>query len=323
MRRGLVIGKFMPVHKGHVALIEFACSHCDELIVSMSFMPHDPIAADLRFDWLARATQHLPKVRVYQVLDDFDDERLAIEARTALWSEFISATYPPMDVVISSEGYGAPFAEHLGALHLPFDPERKSVPISASMIRARPMTNWQFITDAAKPFFVKKICLFGPESTGKSTLAIRLADRYNTVFVPEVAREMLTTNSFSVDEIIAIGKAHDERIRQQTKVANKLLFCDTDAITTQIYSSHYLGVVPDILYELERKTPYDLYFMMDIDVPWVDDGLRDLGHRRDEMRKLFTDALEQRGIRYVLVQGDFHAREELVVRIIDELLAAS
>lgn len=313
----------MPVHAGHVAMIEYACSLCDELIVSMSFTPDDPIPGDARFPWLRSAISHLPKAKAFLVRDDFDDETLPLEERTEIWSQFIQRVYPAIDLVVSSEPYGEPFARHLRARHVLFDAERKAFPVSASLIRNRPMMYWDFIAPPARPYFVKKICVYGPESTGKSTLTRRLAQRYHTAFVPEVAREMLITNDFTVDDIIAIGLAHDQRIEQQSAIANRLLFCDTDVITTQIYSRHYLGVVPDILYALERKTTYALYILLDIDVPWIADGLRDLGHRRDEMLQVFRQELDQRGIPYLTVSGDFERRERVVVEAVDALLAGS
>ncbi|MGC3948483.1 MAG: AAA family ATPase [Chryseolinea sp.] len=321
MSRGLVIGKFMPIHKGHVALVEHACSHCDEVIVSMSFTPADPIPGDLRFEWVRAALAHLPKAKPFMVLDDFDDDTLSLEERTKVWSEFIIRTYPPVDVVISSEEYGPPFARHLGVRHLFFDADRRRIPISATMIRAKPMTYWDFIAEPARYYFVKKICVYGAESTGKSTLAIRLAGRYNTTYVPEVAREMITSNDFTVHEIIEIGKAHDARVEERTRQANKLLFCDTDVITTQIYSHHYLNVVPEVLLSIEQKTRYDLYFLLDIDVPWVADGLRDLGHRREEMMHLFRNALVERNIPFVTIKGDFAQREASMVAAVEQLLA--
>ncbi|MEJ1241123.1 AAA family ATPase [Chryseolinea sp. T2] len=321
MVRGLVIGKFMPVHKGHIALVECACSHCDEVIVSMSYTPHDPIPGDVRFDWVRKSLAHLPKAKSFKVLDDFDDETLPLEDRTKIWSDFIRRTYPVVDVVVSSEEYGEPFAYHLGAKHLLFDSDRKRIPVSATMIRSKPLTYWNFIAEPARYYFVKKICVYGAESTGKSTLTIRLAERFNTSFVPEVAREMLISNDFNVNDIIEIGKAHDKRVEEKTREANRLLFCDTDVITTQIYSKHYLGVVPQILLELEEKTSYALYFLLDVDVPWVADGLRDLGDRREEMMELFRTALTERNIPFVAIRGDFAAREASMVAVVNDVLA--
>jgi HTH-type transcriptional regulator, transcriptional repressor of NAD biosynthesis genes len=159
---------------------------------------------------------------------------------------------------------------------------------------------------------VKKICFYGPESTGKSSTALRMAKYYNTVSVPEVAREMLITNNFTVEDIIRIGHAQTERILALTKSANKILFCDTDLITTQIYSRHYLNVVPDVLYDLEKQIVYDRYFFFDIDVPWIADGLRDLGDRREEMKTIFESELHRRNIDFVLVHGSQEQRDAII-----------
>lgn len=167
---------------------------------------------------------------------------------------------------------------------------------------------------------IKLVCFYGPESTGKTYMAEQMAKRFNTEFIPEVAREMLTENIFSVQDIVAIGNAHYDRIVEKLKTANKLLFCDTDAITTQIYSQHYLGIVPPELYALETKVTYDLYFLFDIDVPWIADGLRDLQHLRKEMFDTFKDALVKRNIKYILVTGDWQKRERIVTEVIDKLL---
>src|SRR5690606_32913596 len=113
----------------------------------------------------------------------------------------------------------------------------------------------------------------------------------------------------------------NERVQEKSKVANKILFCDTDLITTQIYSKYYLGAIPEVLYDLEKQVQYDHYFLFDIDVPWVADGLRDLGDRREEMHKLFKDALEARGIRYTMVKGDWNERFLIIKQVVDQVIS--
>jgi HTH-type transcriptional repressor of NAD biosynthesis genes len=315
MTRGLIIGKFLPPHKGHLALIEFAAKQCDKLIVSMSDAADDPIDAALRLSWLKQLTT----ARVESLRDDFDRPELPLDARTKIWAAAITKAYGKIDKVFSSEEYGEPFAKNLGALHVSFDQSRKNIPVSGSLIRKSPFKYWDFIPKEVQPYFVKRICFYGPESTGKSTAAIRMAQHYNTVSVPEVARELLTTNNFTVDDIILIGKAQTQRVLEYTKLANKLLFCDTDLIVTQIYSQHYLGVVPDILHQLEKQLKYDQYFFCDIDMPWIEDGLRDLGHMRQDMRRVFMEELTKRGIDFTLLQGSFEQRERLIMQVLDKL----
>ena len=320
MRRGLVIGKFLPVHLGHIALIDFAASRCDELIVSMSFTDMDPISPDLRLTWLKEIFHNRKKITVYTIRDDFDAESLPWLQRTQIWADVIRAAYPEIHVLFSSEEYGAPFAHNLGVDHIVFDLPRTRHPVSASLIRKYPFKYWDYIPREVRPFFVKKVCFFGPESTGKTVLAEKLAMEFDTEWVPEVAREMLTSNSFSLEDIVNIGCAHHARVKGKLSLANKLLICDTDAITTQIYSRHYLGEVPDILSQLERDVQIDFYFLFDIDVPWVADGLRDLGHLRKEMFDIFEGELVKRHAPYMIVRGNYEARHKLVHKKLKEIL---
>ena len=310
----------MPIHNGHLALINFASAHCDELIVSMSFTTSDLIPPMLRFSWIKEIFLSQHRIRPVMIADDFDDESLALRERTKKWSDHIKKFYPPIDIVFSSEIYGEPFAFHLHATHYPFDPERKAVPVSATLIRENPFKYWEFIPLAVRPYFVKKICFYGPESTGKTVLVEKLSKIYQTDFVPEVARELISSNDFTTEDIIKIGHAQLARIEQKIKTANKVLLCDTDVITTQLYSRHYLGSIPEVLYEIERKTHYDLYFLMDIDVPWVADGLRDLGHERQKMLAKFRKELTVRNLPFILVQGNYEQREDTVIREINRLL---
>lgn len=166
---------------------------------------------------------------------------------------------------------------------------------------------------------IKLICFYGPESTGKSTMAKHFAKLYDTEFVPEVARELISSNDFSIDDIIKIGQAQTDRVKEKLRTADKFLFCDTDLITTQIYSKKYLGVVPEILFELEQEIRYNKYFLFDIDVPWVADGLRDLNNQRGEMFKMFEEELMKRKIQFVRVKGDWNEREKIIKRELDSL----
>ncbi|MBK8291909.1 MAG: multifunctional transcriptional regulator/nicotinamide-nucleotide adenylyltransferase/ribosylnicotinamide kinase NadR [Flammeovirgaceae bacterium] len=321
MKRGLVIGKFMPLHYGHISLIEFAAAHCDELIVSMSYNAFDVISDELRFSWIIETFKDQPNIKVFSIVDDFDREDLSLNERTKIWADRMRQVYPPIDIIFSSEEYGIPFAKNLRAEHKSFDPERKLFPVSATRIRKKPFAYWKFIPKAVRPFFVKKICFYGPESTGKTFLAQKLATYYHTEFVPEVAREVVTSNDFTLEDIIKIGYMHVDRIKEKTRTANKILFCDTDAITTQIYCRHYLGSVPQVLFELEKEIIYDQYFLFDIDVPWVNDGMRDLGERRKELFDIFKRELETRNLPYLLVKGDYEERARFVTMEVEKMLS--
>ncbi|MBN8824578.1 MULTISPECIES: AAA family ATPase [unclassified Spirosoma] len=321
MRTGLVFGKFMPVHQGHLALIDFARRQCDHLIVSMTVTPDDVISPDLRLRWLTELLAPYPTIEVVAESDDFHDPTLPLWEATKLWAAFIKRRFPTVSVFFSSESYAIPLAHHSGLTHVAFDPPRQQVPISATLIRQQPARYWAYIPEVVRPYFVKKVCLFGPESVGKTTLAQQLATAYQTTFVPEMARQFISSNQFMVDDIIRIGYAQTEAVQTAERVANRILFCDTDLITTQIYSEIYFQYVPPILYELEQQVYYDHYLLLDIDVPWVADALRDQGHRRSEMLSRFREALERRKIVYELVGGGYDERYAACKKSSESLLA--
>lgn len=320
MKRGLVIGKFMPVHNGHVALIEFAAGHCDELIVSLSYTPQDVITVATRQAWLHEIFKGRDHIKINAIVDDFDQPHLPLPERTKRWAQVITSAYGKVDVVFSSEDYGEPLATHLNAEHVLYDQERKKHSISASLIRQHPFRYWSFIPPTVQPYFVKKVCFYGPESTGKSTMAQRLATVYQTEWVPEMARELVTSNDFSTADIIRIGRAQTDRVKQKLQTANKLLICDTDLITTQIYARYYLSHIPEALHALEKEVSYDQYFLFDIDVPWVADGMRDLGDKRQQMFHVFRRELEKRQLPFTLITGGYAARESALRKHLDDLL---
>src|SRR6478736_1205348 len=118
MKRGLVIGKFMPIHQGHIALIKFAAAHCDELIVSMSYTNSDPIDGNVRFLWIKEIFKDQPQILVHKIKDDFDNDALPLEQRTRIWADRMREVYPAIHLVISSELYGEWFAKNLNAENL-------------------------------------------------------------------------------------------------------------------------------------------------------------------------------------------------------------
>lgn len=160
-----------------------------------------------------------------------------------------------------------------------------------------------------------KVCLYGPESVGKTTASRALAALHpGSVVVPEVARDMVFDSDFTSEDIERIAVAQTAAVQTAERAASPdaLVICDTDVITTGIYSQIYLASVPASVTALESAVSYDLYLLFDVDVPWVADGLRDLGYRRQEVHAMFKAALDSRGIPYTEVAGDWDARAEIV-----------
>lgn len=310
----------MPIHKGHLALIDFAKSQCESLIVSMSYTTNDPIDPLLRLNWLTQLFDNQSNIELAFELDDFNDEGLPIFEATKLWADFIKKRFPNIDAFFCSEDYGAPLSYHLGLPCVVYDKPRLQLSISATQIRAEPFKHWHYIPSVVQPYFVKKVCIYGPESTGKTTLARDLAQHFNTAFAHEVARDLLTDNNVTIEGILRIGRAQTALVQRKTWAANKVLFCDTDIITTQIYCQLYLNKIPPELIDLEAKTHYDLYVLLDIDVPWIEDPLRDFGDKRVEMYALFKSELDKRNISYITVSGNWEERKNKVIEAVTRVL---
>ena len=164
----------------------------------------------------------------------------------------------------------------------------------------------------------------GPESTGKSTLTKKLATHYGTDYVEEYGRTYTeisgTDNLTALDfENIAIG--HQKLVLEKLKEGNKVLFVDTEAITTNIFGKMYLGEDFDslVIGEIIFKQYFDLYLLMDVDVPWVDDGTRDFPHARKEHFNRIKAELDAKKIQYVVISGDYQERFAQAVKEVDKL----
>lgn len=84
---------------------------------------------------------------------------------------------------------------------------------------------------------------------------------------------------------------------------NNLLICDTMPLTIKIWCDHLFGSTPDFVTESIQKMKYDLYLLMDIDLPWEDDELRDFPHLRDHFLEVWKRELKALDANYVLISG--------------------
>lgn len=172
-----------------------------------------------------------------------------------------------------------------------------------------------------------KIVLFGPESTGKTTLSIQLAKHYNTVWVEEFARPYLQEvwdneqRTCKLSDILPIARGQINLENKLAKQANKVLICDTDLLETKVYSSEYFGgYVDPMLEKAAVKNTYDLYLLTYIDTPWIADDLRDRPNQRLRMYHAFKKVLDEYNRPYVSLKGDKHTRFKIAVMKIDQLL---
>ena len=172
-----------------------------------------------------------------------------------------------------------------------------------------------------------KVVLFGPESTGKTTLAKQLAKHYQTQWVPEYAREYLQRKwdeeqkICELEDLVPIAQGQIQLENELTKKANRVLICDTDILETKIYSEAYFdGYCDPELEKYALQNQYDLYFLTDIDVPWIKDDLRDRPNQREQMFNLFKTNLEKYRRSFVILTGKEVQRFKYAVSHIDKLL---
>jgi NadR type nicotinamide-nucleotide adenylyltransferase len=186
------------------------------------------------------------------------------------------------------------------------------------------MAHWHHLPAPVRPYFVRRVCVFGPESTGKSTLARRLAEHFDTVWVPEFAREWLEVHDGALEAADMPTLVHGQTASEDAlaRQANRLLVCDTDPLTTSIWSDVLYGQCAPAVQRAAEARRYDLYLLCDVDVPWVDDVVRYLPDERASFFTRCVRELEARDRPYTIVRGDWEERWEIAVTAIEHLLAA-
>lgn len=343
-QRGLVVGKFCPLHRGHMHLIQTAIDTCSEVLVISYTKPE--------FAGLGRATREAWLREVFPgvhslVVDDaslvdlcashglpprtlpHNDEDAAVHREFTAWlCEAVCET--TVDVVFTSEEYGEGFAlalsTYFGAClpgiapvrHVCVDLPRAAVPISGTRIRDDLHLHREFMHPAVYASFVERICLLGGESSGKTTLAQALAERLGTVCVPEVGREHWEKRggALGYEDMRLIAEGQVAREEVLAREARRWLVCDGSALTTVFYSLDGFGRVDPVVRRLAQHT-YAFTFVCAPDFPFVQDGTRRDAGFRQRQHRWYCGVLEARGAPFVVLEGPVAQRVETVCRILN------
>lgn len=165
-----------------------------------------------------------------------------------------------------------------------------------------------------------KIAVVGPESTGKSSVASRLAAHFCTVCVPEYAREYckgLDRHYTLQDELnIFYGQVALEKSLEPLARGN-MLICDTMFLTVKIWCDHLFSHTPKVVLEALQQSDYDFFLLMDIDLPWEDDPLRDFPDDREYFMNVWHNELRSIGAKYELVGGLGEQRYENAIQAVN------
>ena len=172
-----------------------------------------------------------------------------------------------------------------------------------------------------------KIVLFGPESSGKTTLAKQLAAYYNTLWVPEYMREYLQEKwdskkeKCTQEDLEPISKGQMKAENEAAIQVEDLLFCDTNLLEIKVYSEYYYdGFCPPEIEKYALKNTYDFYFLTYIDTEWQFDDLRDRPDEREKMFRIFEFQLINQNLQFEILQGNQDERFDLAVKTIEKLL---
>ena len=317
---GFLLGNFMPPHQGHIFLCDFARAYADHLTILVCSEPDDPIPGYLRHRWMKEL---YPDCTVA-----WSDDVLPLEPANdtnswSVWRDVVARHAPAKpDVLFASEGYGMRLAAEIDARFVPVDIARNARSISATDIRRNPMRHWDELPPVVRPYYAKRVTLFGAESTGKSTLAKALAAHYRTIIVPEYGRTHTETfGDCGAEGLREIVQGHLASVEAAKRQANRVIIEDTDPVLTAIWSDMLLGTRDPWFADYDDHG--DLYILTELDVPWEQDGIRYFGEESERRRfyDLCVAELERRRIPYVRVAGPREQRFMTAVEAIDRLLA--
>jgi NadR type nicotinamide-nucleotide adenylyltransferase len=309
---GVVIGKFLPPHRGHRALIERAAAGCDELFVlAVGKTAEDGIVPlALRAAWL---TELVGSDRVH-VLSRISDapESATDPAIIRYWCELIleMTGRRRIDALFTSEAatYGDVTAAGIGARHVLVDPGREAVPVSGTTVRADPMTAWPYLDPPVRAFYARRVRVVGGESTGTTTLADLLARRFATPWVPEWGRALSDRKDYggepwSTADFVVIATRQAELEETMARRANRVLVCDTDPLTTGVWHAVHLGGRAPQVEAIGANRRYDLTIVTDADIPWVQDGNRNSERARLDQQAAILGRLADTGAAYQVLRG--------------------
>lgn len=330
---GLVVGKFSPLHNGHVLVVEKAVSVCAQVVIISYSNPELPgYEAYRREAWLKAC---FPNAIVLVVTP----ERLAFwlsgndvplvpanHAPDSSHREFVAflcnrVLERRVDVVFTSETYGDGFAAHLterlGATrcgsrfvsHVMIDRDRLRVPISGTELRRNLWRHWAFLPAPVARTLVQRVVFLGGESSGKTALAARMADELDTEWVPEYGRELWEAKKgdLAFEDLALIAREQIRREQNGVDVARRFLFCDTSPLTTLFYSLDMFGEAEAEL-RLAAQREYAVVVLCAPDFEFVQDGTRRDDTFRQRQHNWYEAQLALRGIAYVIASGSLDDR---------------
>lgn len=176
-----------------------------------------------------------------------------------------------------------------------------------------------------------KVVLYGPESTGKTTLARELATHYNTLWVPEYMREYLQKKwdtkkeKCKKEDLLPIAVGQMKAENAAAVKTDTILFCDTNLLELKVYSEYYYnGYCPKLIEKYAKENSYNLYLLTDIDVPFIFDDLRDRPDDREKLFRNFEAQLKKYDhLNFQILKGSKEERLSTAIKTIKKFIEAN
>ena len=312
MRRGLTLGKFAPFHRGHQLLIETALAEVDELVVMVYATDVIDVPVQIRAGWIRALYPTVQIIEAWDGPDGYGDTPEICRAQ----ENYILKKLKGLHIThfYSSEFYGDHVSRALGAVDRRVDEARVAVPISATAIRADCFANRHYLAPVVYGDLITKVCFMGAPSTGKTTLAKKMAEQHQTMWMPEYGAQYWLEHQ--VDRRITLAQFEEiapEHIRREdalTLQSRKYLFCDTSPITTYAFAKDYHGTAGPVLTQLARQAEkrYDLFFLCGTDIPYADTWDRSGDQKRKWFQEQIISDLAERRVPFFRVKGAIDER---------------
>jgi len=318
---GLTLGKYAPLHRGHQYVIESALAEMDEVYVMIYDSPEvTEVPLPVRSNWIRRL---YPSVHIIEAWDGPSEVGDTPEIKL-LQEEYVHRKLGGQQIThfYSSEFYGEHMSAALNAVNRQVDPGRVKVPISGTLARQCPYEQKAHLHPLVYRDLILSVVFVGAPSTGKTTLAERMAAKHHTVWMPEYGREYWeqhqTERRLTKAQLVELAEGHLEREEQRLQQARNYLFVDTNAITTYMFSQYYHGDAHPRLAQLadEASRRNDLVFVCAADIPYDDTWDRSGDVERQIFQKQIMADLQMRKIPFITLTGSLEERE----RKVDEAL---
>lgn len=328
---GMYGGCFNPLHLGHVDCIIQAANMCRELYIVLSVGNNrGEINYRVRYRWLYQLTKHIGNVKIITL---FDDAATKADYTEEYWDNDAKKVKEqigkPIDIVFCGDDYdeNSFWNKCYPESEIYFFPRNG---ISSTEIRKNPYKRWDWIPNVVKPFFVKKVLLMGGESTGKSTLTINLANRFNTNYIDEAGRDISERSGTDMlmlsEDFTEILLQHKLNEINAINDSNKVLFIDTDALVTQFYMSFLNDPEIDrnkaLSDAIDALNEYDLIMFLEPDVAFVQDGDRSevIRDDRETYSNKIKDLITSHGKNFIVINGTYQERYVKAVEAVEKLL---